>query len=191
MAINLEHKNILITGSQDGLGRLLAIELSKQKANIILHGRSERKLKSVPLDIASNQKHSYIICDLNKPETIKESFSKIEKLDILINNAGIWQEGNTIDVSPDRILELVNVNLASYLTVFRSVLPKLLKSEYAQLLNVISTAGYEVPSDYYHTIYSATKYGLQGFSEATAKEFEGKNACYGFLSRRNEYQAIR
>ena len=40
-----------------------------------------------------NQKHSYIVCDLNKPETIKESFSKIDKLDVLINNAGVWLEG--------------------------------------------------------------------------------------------------
>jgi short-subunit dehydrogenase len=178
MALSLENKNILITGSSDGLGKLLAIELAKHKSNIILHGKNEDKLKHILNEIQKiypSHNHSYVVCDLNHPETIKEKFSSIAKLDILVNNAGVWEEGNTIDISLERITELVNVNLSSYLLISKLLLPNLLKSDFSQILNVISISGYEVDVNITHTIYQATKYALQGFSEAMTKEFTNQN----------------
>lgn len=175
MKYELKNKKILITGSTDGLGKLLALELDKLGATLIVHGKDKNKIDSVVNSLENKSESNFILCDLRNPADIKEKFSDIKELDILINNAGIWTEGNTIDIAEERIIEMVNVNLASYLLVTRTLLPKLLKSEFSQLLNVVSVAGYEVPTDFYHTIYSATKYGLQGFTEATAKEFEGKN----------------
>ena len=55
--------------------------------------------------------------------------------------------------------------------VTRALLPVLKKSEFGQIVNVSSIAGVEIPEGYYHTIYSATKFGVQAFSEALAKEF--------------------
>ena len=173
MKYNLENKKILITGSTDGLGKLLAMELDKLGAEVIIHGKDKSKIEKT-VDGLSNSKKS-VLCDLRNTKEVKEKFSEIKELDILINNAGIWAEGNTIDITEERIIELVNVNLASYLLTTRTLLPTLLKSNFSQLLNVVSVAGIEIPFDYYHTIYTATKYGLQGFSEAMAKEFEGKN----------------
>lgn len=173
MNLDLKNKKILITGSTDGLGKLLAFELDKIGAEVIIHGKDKDKINETVKQI-TNSKRS-ILCDLRNSSEVKDKFSKIKELDILINNAGLWAEGNTLDITAERIIELVNVNLASYLLVTRTLLPKLLKSSFSQLLNVVSVAGYEVPTEYYHTIYSATKYGLQGFSEAMAKEFEGKN----------------
>ena len=176
--MHLQNKTILITGSTDGLGRLLAIELAKKGANIIVTGRDKTKTDLVLQELATANaqgKHTSIMCDLNKPETVAEAFESVEQLDVLVNCAGVWAEGNTIDIKPERIIELVNVNLSSYMLVFRTLLPKLLASTYGQLLNVVSVAGYEIPAGYFHTVYSASKYGLQGFTEATAKEFENKN----------------
>ena len=172
MPFELINKTALVTGSTDGLGRLIALELAQKGVNVIIHGKNEKKLAEVLKELKSineNKEHDFVFCDLNHPETVKEAFSHIKDLDILINNAGLWAEGNTIDISHERIMELVNVNLASYLLVTRTLLPKLHEAEFSQLLNVVSVAGYEVPSQYFHTIYSATKYGLQGFSEAMAK----------------------
>lgn len=169
---------MLITGSTDGLGKLLAINLAKSKLNIIVHGRDENRLKETLNElnkINPSGTHSYILCDLNHPNKIEPSFSEIKNLDILINNAGIWLEGNTIDAEPEKITDLINVNLSSYILIFRTLLPALRNSDFGQVLNVISVAGYEIPCGYYHTIYTATKYGLQGFSEATTKEFENTN----------------
>lgn len=133
------------------------------------------KLNSISKENTYEVSHTGICCDLNNPDAITQAFNEVMQLDILINNAGVWAEGATLETSPQKVIELVNVNLLATLLVSRLMLPKLKESAFGQLLNVISVAGYEVPSDYYHTIYSATKYGLQGFSEAMAKEFEGKN----------------
>ncbi len=174
MSILLKDKVVLITGSTDGLGKKLALALSKLGCKLIIHGRSEEKANAVLSELAG-EGHRILICDFNKPETISEKFAEIKELDILINNAGLWQEGNTVDVTPERIMEVVNVNTTSYLLASRVLLPVLLKSDYAQILNVVSVAGYEIPVGYSHTIYSATKFALQGYSEALEKEFEGKN----------------
>ncbi len=171
--MELKNKKVLITGSTDGLGKLLALELDKLGANVIIHGKDKNKIDTVITNLSNSEK--FILCDLRNTNEVKKKFSEIKELDILINNAGLWSEGNTIDITEERIIELVNVNLASYLLVTRTLLPVLLDSEFSQILNVISVAGYEVPTEFYHTTYSATKYGLQGYSEAMAKEFEGKN----------------
>lgn len=173
--MTLKGNTILITGSTDGLGKLLALNLAKMGANLIIHGKDAAKIALV-LDevkkINPKGKHSSVLCDFRKPEEITTTFLTICQLDILINNAGVWAEGNTIDITPERIIELTNVNLLSYLLVTRTLLPVLQKTEFAQILNVSSVAGVEIPQGYFHTIYSATKFGVQAFSEALAKEFE-------------------
>lgn len=178
MTYNLKNKTVLVTGSTDGLGRLLALQLAHAGANVIVHGRSSAKTE--PLlkelgEINSSGSFSAIICDLNKPETIVEAFANIKQLDILVNNAGIWQEGNTVEVPPERIIEVSNVNLTAPMVIIRALLPILLKSAFSQILNTSSIAGVTLPEGYYHTIYTATKWGLQAFTEAMAKEYDGKN----------------
>lgn len=177
MAYDLTNKSILVTGSTDGLGRLLALQLARAGANVIVHGRSSAKTEPVVKElqeINSAGSYSSIVCDLNKPETITASFAEIKQLDILINNAGIWQEGNTIEVSPDKIIEVMNVNLGAPMLITRTLLPVLVKSPYSQILNTVSIAGVTLPEGYYHTIYTATKWGVQAFTEAMAKEYNGK-----------------
>jgi len=174
MSLDLRNKTVLITGSSDGLGKQLAIELSKLGSKIVLHGRNEEKVKGV-LGQLEGDGHSYIICDFKNPEDIQEKFSKIESLDILVNNTGVWDERHTVEIETEKIIEMVNVNTTSYILVSRVLLPVLLKSEYAQILNTVSVAGYELPEGFYHTTYTATKYALQGYSEALQKEFTDKN----------------
>lgn len=170
--MDLKGKKVLITGSTDGLGKVLAQELVKKGAKVIVHGRESSKVDAVVKEIGAEEG---IACDLTKPETVSEAFSSIQDLDILINNAGVWLEGATKDATDDKIIELVNVNLASHLIISKTLLPVLLKSEFGQILNTVSVAGIEIPFDYFHTIYTATKYGMQGFSEALAKEFDNTN----------------
>lgn len=172
--MDLRNKTILITGATDGLGMLLAQNLAKIGCNLIIHGRNENKIENLEKEISKINHNiivSKIICDFNKPRTIKKEFEKVNHLDILINNAGVWAEGNTIDISSDKIIELTNVNLLSYMIVTKTLLPILQKSEFSQILNVSSIAGVEIPQGYFHTIYSATKFGVQAFSEALIKEF--------------------
>ena len=173
----LAGKKALVTGSTDGLGRKIVLELARREANIIVHGRDRKKADSIVkelIGIHPGGKYEAIVCDLNKSGSIESAFSGIKNLDILINNAGAWLEGNTADAKPEKIIELVNVNLGAPLLITRTLLPVLQKSQFGQILNVVSIAGVEIPAGYYHTIYSATKFGLQAFSEALEKEYDNK-----------------
>ncbi len=178
MALSLANKTVLITGATDGLGKHIASALAQQGTHLIIHGRNEEKVQQTvshlkEVNASINVQH--IVCDLNKPEKITEHFSTIQNVDVLINNAGVWLEGNTLEAQSEKIIELTHVNLLAPLLITRTVLPSLLKSDFAQILNIVSIAGVEIPAGYYHTIYSAVKFGLQGFSEALAKEFYSRN----------------
>jgi short-subunit dehydrogenase len=175
--MKLVNKTILVTGSTDGLGLKLVLELARQQANIIVHGRNEDKTKKVIKELQEiypKGAHSYIVCDFNELTSIREAFGQVKKLDVLVNNAGVWVEGNTVDAEYDKIIEQIHVNLGAPILVTRTLLPILKQSEFGQILNVSSIAGVEIPFDYFHTYYSATKFGLQAFTEALVKEFDNK-----------------
>jgi short-subunit dehydrogenase len=170
--MEITNKTILITGSTDGLGKDLAETFVQMQACVIVHGRDKEKVERTVQEIGAT---SGIVCDFNKPETVAPAFLRINNLDILINNTGIWAEGATTEVAPDKIIELGSVNLTSHMIVTRTLLPVLQSSPFGQVLNVVSVAGIEIPFDYFHTIYSAVKFGMQGFSEALAKEYFNTN----------------
>ncbi|OGG36711.1 hypothetical protein A2110_00025 [Candidatus Jorgensenbacteria bacterium GWA1_54_12] len=170
--MDLKDKKALITGSTDGLGKLLAATLVRKGTQVIIHGRNKEKVENSVKETGAS---AGVVCDFNVPDGVVGAFSGMGDLDILVNNAGVWLEGNTVDAPPEKILELVNVNLASHLLVTRTLLPKLQKAGFGQILNIVSIAGVEIPSGFYHTIYSAVKFGMQGFTEAMVKEFDNKN----------------
>ena len=177
MSFSLKDKRVLITGSTDGLGLSIAKELVKHKAHLIIHGRSEEKVEQTITELKKlgAEKVESFVCDLTQTEKIAATFSEIDSLDALINNAGVWLEGNTADATPEKIIELTKVNTLAPLLITRTLLPRLLEADFGQLVNIVSVAGVEIPSGYYHTIYTATKFAMQGFSEGLAKEFYGKN----------------
>ncbi|HRI05574.1 MAG TPA: SDR family NAD(P)-dependent oxidoreductase [Candidatus Dojkabacteria bacterium] len=171
---DLKEKKVLVTGSTSGLGKELAIELSKLGCKIIVHGRNQDRIDGV-MKLLDGEGHSFVMCDFNNETDLIKEMGGLGGLDILINNAGMWQEGDTIDILPEDIPTLTNSNLTGAILTTRLLLPSLLKSDFSQILNVSSVAGVEIPSGYYHTVYSALKWGVQAFTEALAKEFDGKN----------------
>lgn len=178
MGISLKDKKVLVTGSTDGLGKHLAKELAKLSANVVLHGRDKQKVESVLnelKDVNPNGIYESVVCDFNKPETIDNCFGAIKDLDVLVNNAGVWYEGSTEEMGIERVTQMVNVNLLATLLVTQVLLPVVKKSEFGQILNVSSIAGVEIPVGYFHSVYSATKFGMQAFTEALAKEYSNTN----------------
>ena len=91
-----DNKVILITGATDGIGKLTATLLAKQNAYVIIHGRSEQKVRDVIKELSGytqNDKIEGISYDLSSLREVKnmaeEVMNKFEKLNVLINNAGV------------------------------------------------------------------------------------------------------
>ena len=153
-------KNILITGASRGLGYKLAKKFEKEGHNVLKHlGKSDY--------------------NLNSQNEIEELAKKAKDfgVQVLINNAGILCPGIKFkDYSLKKINEFLDVNLRAPI-----VLMHILKNELENIININSMVGLEVKR--HRTLYSASKWGLRGFSNSLKMEAEHLNILDVYVSR--------
>ena len=167
---------ILITGSSSGLGWHMALGFAKKGHDIILHGRNIEKLKELQVEI---QKFGivaeYYSCDLRDSAQIIKlaEFAISKKVKILINNAGINCSGKPLQkLDLQEINDMIDVNLKAPI-----ILTKYMES-LTDIININSMVGLEIKK--LRTLYSASKWGLRGFSQSLKQELVGVNIldCY-------------
>ena len=102
----MDHKTVLITGSTDGIGKQTAIELAGMGAKVILHGRNKSKAVEVMQEIeqkTGNDQLDFFVADLSSLHQIRTMGAEIQRkynrLDVLINNAGVAM--NQLELSED------------------------------------------------------------------------------------------
>lgn len=141
----MTNKIILITGSTDGIGRQTACELVKMGAKVIIHGRNKDKCLAAIDWIKTKIKNSeldYLIADFSSLEEVRnlanEFLKKYDKLDVLINNAGVYMHEKVL--SKDRFEMTFAVNHLSHFLLTNLLLPALKKSDAARIINVSSIA---------------------------------------------------
>lgn len=135
-------KNILITGSTDGIGKLAAIQLAKAGHTVFLHGRNSEKLTNVISEIQETTKNTNIsgfIVDFSDLKAVKAMGEKIRnevpKLDVLINNAGIFK--SAINKTKDHLDIRFAVNYLAPYVLTKEILPLL---ENGRIINLSSAA---------------------------------------------------
>lgn len=145
-------KNILITGSTDGIGKLAAIRLAKDGHQIYLHGRSAEKLSKVIEEVkslAGREKVGGFIADFSDLDAVRnmgqEVYEKLDVLDVLINNAGVFKSANQFNKDGLDLRMAVNY-LAPYVLT-EALLPLLQKAINPRLINLSSAAQAPVSSD--------------------------------------------
>ena len=145
-------KVILITGSTDGIGKLAAIKLAKDGHQIILHGRNAEKLKSVVQEIKSDSNNDNIkgfvadFSDLNAIANMSQQILDEHKaIDVLINNAGIFNSSNPITKNGIDVRMVVNY-LAPYILT-NALLPLMKNSTDPRIVNLSSAAQATVSLD--------------------------------------------
>ena len=139
------NKQILITGSTDGIGKLTALKLAKEGNTVYIHGRSEAKVNNVVAEIkeASNNENvkGFVadFSDLNAVKQLAEQIkSEVLSLDILINNAGIFK---TPSVKTDAGLDIrMAVNYLATYVLTENILPVLEKGTETRIVNLSSAA---------------------------------------------------
>jgi NADP-dependent 3-hydroxy acid dehydrogenase YdfG len=174
MAISLKNKVVLITGASSGFGKDAAYLFAAEGAKVVLAARRLDRLQklanaiqmaggeafAVPVDVTQRAEIDLMV------RTVIEIY---EQIDILFNNAGFgrlnWLEG----LEPDREIDTqIQVNLSGLIHVTRAVLPYMMRRHSGHIINMSSIAGWlAVPS---YTIYSATKFGVRGFTTALRRE---------------------
>ena len=169
-------ETILITGSSKGLGKALALKFSKEKYNIILHGRSKEDLDIVKKEILKNKVSCDVvigdISDINTIENLKE-IARNKRISILINNAAIMSNGLVENIKDNEVDEVLNINLAAIIKLTRQVYSYFLEKKSGMIINILSTGA--LNSSEQHSLYCASKYGLRGFTDCLRIEAKQKN----------------
>ena len=178
MAQSLQGKVAIITGGARGIGKATAIALAKEGVNIGMIARTEAGLREVATELEGlGVKVSYAMADVSSQEQVEVAATLLAKelgnADILINNAGIATFGSVLDMEPEEWKKIIDVNLMGTYYVTRAVLPQLLEKENGDIINISSTSGLNGAAT--SSAYSASKFGVIGFTESLAQEVRRNN----------------
>jgi 3-oxoacyl-[acyl-carrier protein] reductase len=161
-------KTIVITGANGGLGRALAQRFAKEGDTVILLGRSLAKVREVVDAIGGSA--SAVECDVSSPDSVRAAFAAIAAahpaIDVLINNAAIFEPFLIEEASDAQIINAVMTNLAGPMLCARSAIPMLNRG--GHIIN-LSSESVEVPLPHL-LAYEATKAGLERFASGLRDE---------------------
>ncbi|WP_108867098.1 SDR family oxidoreductase [Aquimarina aquimarini] len=143
MNLNLTHKNALVCGSTQGIGKASAIQLAALGANVTLVARNEEKLQSVIKELAtdSTQTHNYIVADFQNPDNLKQRISSTgTTFHILINNTGGPAGGPVFNASLEEFERAFTQHLKCNHILAQAVVPGMKTDGYGRIINIISTS---------------------------------------------------
>ncbi|WP_027962984.1 3-ketoacyl-ACP reductase [Halalkalibacillus halophilus] len=178
MAQSLKGKIAYITGASQGIGKATAMELAKEGAHVGLIARTEEKLKKVAEEIKSlGVQVSYASVDVSDLQSVENGIANLKSnlgpADILINNAGVGSKGNLVDADPEEWKKTFDVNVFGMFHVTRTVLPDMIKKDKGDIINISSSNGLKATAG--ASSYSASKFAVQGMSEALMQEVRPYN----------------
>ncbi len=173
-------KNIFITGGNRGIGRGLVEKFSKDH-NVIFSARNKEKVQQLNNELARNN-IDYVIMDVGDNKSVQNGIknlkSKINSVDVLINNAGILIPGlkhkiDAIDTDDDSIMETFNINTVGALRVCKAVIP-LMPSE-SRIINISSGMGQMEGMGTGSLAYRLSKSALNAMTIVLSQELIPKN----------------
>lgn len=166
-------KTILVTGASDGIGKSIATKLSEKKEKLILFGRDGAKLQAVKSTCEANgstvEIHAFDLSDNEKRHAVVDEIIGMQKVDVLINNAGIWHKvGDITSLSEEKVVETININLTSQILLTRQLLDQMRGREGTAIVNIVSKSGIVAQAG--QSVYTASKYGMKGFTDVLRED---------------------
>lgn len=163
------NKNILITGSSQGIGKSIASLLAKNNYSVFITGRDFQKLEKVALEINAK---GYFAIDLSEENSenllYQKCIEKLENIDILINNAGGYIYNPIEKTTKENINNLFRLNIETPYLLTKLVVPQMKENKWGRIINIGSISGSVGEAN--ASLYSMTKSALIGFSKALALE---------------------
>ena len=163
-------KIIVITGAGIGLGRALARRFASDGDNVVLLGRTAAKVEAVASEIGVRA--MAVGCDVSSPKSVAAAFAAIAvrhpRIDVLINNAAVYEPFLVAEASDEQILGIIATNLTGPILCVRAAIPML--GSGGHIIN-LSSESVELPFPHL-SLYQCSKAGLERFSQAMERELE-------------------
>jgi short-subunit dehydrogenase len=188
-------KVVAVTGGSEGIGKAIIDALIPLGAKVATCGRNYDKLYELQMQYSQVLLHS-IVCDVSKEEDCKRfidsTIKTFERIDILINNAGVSMRALVKDLDVDVIRKVMDVNFYGAVYCTKHAMPSIIENQ-GTIVGVSSIAGYRgLPG---RSAYSASKFALQGWLEALRIELMDDNVnvmwvCPGFTASNIRFAAL-
>ncbi len=173
--INLKNLNIILTGATGVIGNSILDKLVSAGSNIVATGTNEGKLKKIQDKYKNVNILKFDISDHSRIEDFVENCCKAlsNKIDILINNAGITEDNLSIRMKEEEWKRVIDINLSSTFFMTKHVIKKMLKSKNGKIINITSVVGHT--GNIGQANYAASKAGIIAMSKSLAIEYGKKN----------------
>jgi NAD(P)-dependent dehydrogenase (short-subunit alcohol dehydrogenase family) len=173
MDLKLRGKRALVTGSTAGIGFAIARGLARERAEVIVNGRTERKVAEAVQRISSEVgSHARgIAADLSSAEGVMRLAAEAGRIDILINNVGIFEPVPFLEINDQDWFRIFEVNVMSGVRLTREFLPHMLKRNFGRVIFISSESGLQIPPEMVH--YGVTKTAQLALARGIAESVPG------------------
>ncbi|MGD0125197.1 MAG: 3-oxoacyl-[acyl-carrier-protein] reductase [Terriglobia bacterium] len=174
----LEGKVALVTGSAQGIGRAIALNLAQGGARIVLTDMRESKLDEVVKEIeAQGGKAIRFVVDVTDREAVKKVVDQVletwEKVDILVNNAGITRDSLVMRMKVEDWQAVLKTNLDGTFYCIQAVLPGMVRQRYGRIVSIASVVAQA--GNVGQANYISSKAGIIGLTKGVAAEVARRN----------------
>ncbi|HET9573433.1 MAG TPA: SDR family oxidoreductase [Methyloceanibacter sp.] len=173
MDLKLRGKRALITGSTAGIGFAIARGLARERAEVIVNGRTKEKVAEAVRRITSEMGSNAtgIAADLSGAEGVNRLLERAGRIDILINNVGIFEPVPFVEISDQDWFRFFELNVMSGVRLSRALLPGMLRRNWGRIIFISSESGVQIPAEMVH--YGVTKTAQLALSRGIAESVAG------------------
>ena len=179
MDFQLAQKTALVSGSTAGIGLAIAVGLAQEGANVYVNGRTEGRVQQAMEHVRAAKakiKQSRgaiegVTADLGTAEGCVELFSQLPKVDILVNNLGIFEAKPFAQIHDEDWRNFFEVNVMSGVRLSRNYLPGMLKNNWGRILFISSESAVQIPVEMIH--YGMTKTAQLAVARGLAESVAG------------------
>ncbi len=174
MDLQLKNKIAFVSGSTAGIGFAIAQSLLQEGAEVIINGRTQNSVDKAVEELkglVTDAKVSGIPADFSKADDVKQLIDQLPDIDILINNAGIFEPKAFEDIPDEDWFRFFEVNVLSGVRLSRHFLPKMLKKNWGRIIFISSESAVFIPDEMIH--YGMTKTAQLAISRGLAELTHG------------------
>lgn len=180
----LENKAAVVTGGTKGIGRAIAEALLREGARVYICARDRNEIESAVEQLRGTGEVYGKVCDVRIEEQVVGLLDSCERrfggLDILINNAGVGYMNKTVEeTTPEEFRETLETNLFGVFYLCHHAIPVMKRRGGGYIINISSLAGQNAHPRM--AAYNASKFGLNGFSEALMQEVRHDNIKVSYI----------
>jgi NAD(P)-dependent dehydrogenase (short-subunit alcohol dehydrogenase family) len=181
MQKNMDEQTVLVTGASRGIGKAIAIAFANIGARVILHYNKNNIAAEETLAGLSGDDHVLIQADISDPEAVHDMIEKIRmdigKIDVLVNNAGIYEQADMLELSYEEFREhfsnTMNTNLVGVANLSFLVIKEMVAAGGGKIINISSRGAFR--GEPFALPYGASKAGLNALGQSLSVALASKN----------------